>query len=364
MAALDGGVLNAGLGPILIFGVGLRLDGAALVSVAARLMVLITAFLPALWVHAAFARPEPWAIAQGPRAAPALAIPAVLTKIATPIGTAILTRETARHGTEAVAAMAVIGRQTPLVLAGVFALSGAIGPIIGQDHGAGRPDRVRGALDAAVNFTAACVLAAAAILFLLRGPIADLFAAQGNARALIHMICGPLALAEFFDGVIFVANASFNNLGHPGWTTPVNWGRHTLGTWPFVVAGGALRGVIFAAPEWGLAVRLMRGLGAHPLIPSPGTAAGTSCSPATDEARMTRDPQSTYPCPTYPRTPAPQSPPSALACSAPRPRSPEPPSAGRCNSARAPSIPRRSMATRPQWPATAGCPARRSSSRP
>lgn len=281
-ATLYGGVLNAVLDPILIFGVGLGLDGAALASVAARVAILLAALQPALRLHAAFARPQAGALAQGLRPALGLAFPAVLTNIATPVGMAILTREIARHGTDAVAAMAVIGRLTPLAFAVVFALSGAIGPIIGQNHGAGRPDRVRGAFDAAMLFTAAYVLAAAAILFILRGPIADLFAAQGEARALIYLFCGPLALASFFNGVIFVANASFNNLGHPGWSTAVNWGRHTLGTWPFVVAGGALGGaagalvgqalggVIFAALAWGLAVRLMRAPGSGPVDPFAG----------------------------------------------------------------------------------------------
>jgi hypothetical protein len=37
--------------------------------------------------------------------------------------------------------------------------------------------------------------------------------------------------------VIFVANARFNNFGHPLYLTTINCGRHTLGTWPFVGAG-------------------------------------------------------------------------------------------------------------------------------
>ncbi len=270
LATLYGGVLNAVLDPILIFGLGLGLDGAAIASVVARVMILVAALVPAIRLHDAFARPRAVAIMTGMRPALALAVPAVLTNIATPVGTAIVTREVAQFGTEAVAAMAVIGRLTPLAFAVVFALSGAIGPIIGQNNGAGRPDRVRGAFDAAVLFTAGYVLVASALLFILRAPIADLFAAEGETRALIYLFCGPLALATFFNGVIFVANASFNNLGHPSWSTAVNWGRHTLGTWPFVVAGAtmggaggaligqALGGVVFAILAWVLAVRLMQ----------------------------------------------------------------------------------------------------------
>jgi putative MATE family efflux protein len=282
LATLYGGGLNAVLDPILIFGLSLGLDGAAMASVAARLAILGTALSPAIRVHRAFARPEPRAVRSGLTAALGLAVPAVLTNVATPVGSALVTREMARFGTEAVAAMAVIGRLTPLAFAVVFALSGAIGPIIGQNHGAGRPDRVRGAFDAAVLFTAGYVALAAAALFVLRAPIADLFGAEGEARALIFLFCGPLALAAFFNGVIFVANASFNNLGHPGWSTLVNWGRHTLGTWPFAIAGGALGGaagvligqalggVVFAGLAWALALRLMRRPSAAPVDPFAG----------------------------------------------------------------------------------------------
>ncbi len=57
------------------------------------------------------------------------------------------------------------------------------------------------------------------------------------AATLVFLFCGPLALAFFFNGVIFVANAAFNNLGHPFYSTGSNWGRHTLGTIPFVMVG-------------------------------------------------------------------------------------------------------------------------------
>ncbi len=56
------------------------------------------------------------------------------------------------------------------------------------------------------------------------------------------LFCGPLALAFFFNGVIFVSNAVCNNLGRPFWSTVVNWGRHTLGTIPFALGFGAIWG--------------------------------------------------------------------------------------------------------------------------
>ncbi|WP_254436109.1 MATE family efflux transporter [Ruegeria arenilitoris] len=273
-ATIYGGVANAVLDPILIFAVGLGLDGAAIASVIARICMLVAAVRPAVRVHRGFARPSLRQLALDVRPVRAIAVPAVLTNIATPIGNAIVIREIAQFGTEAVAGMAVIGRLMPVAFSVVFALSGAIGPIVGQNFGAGQYDRVKATFLAGVKFTAVYVCLMAATLFVLRAPIADLFQAQGQTRALIYLFCGPLAMASFFNGVIFVANASFNNLGYPVYSTWVNWGRHTLGTWPFAVAGAyiagapgvllgqALGGVIFAVICWILVRRVVVNLAA------------------------------------------------------------------------------------------------------
>ncbi len=223
LATLYGGALNAAMDPILIFGLGLGLDGAAIASVLARLCMLCVAMWGAIRVHNGFAKPRTPQIAADARAVTAIALPAVLSNVATPIGSAIVVREMATFGTGAVAGMAVVGRLTPVAFAVIFALSGAIGPIIGQNFGAANFERVRGAFVAGVKFTAAFVLVMAALLFVLRAPIANLFDADGEARTLIYLFCGPLALTFFFNGLIFVGNASFNNLGRPIYSTWINW---------------------------------------------------------------------------------------------------------------------------------------------
>ena len=87
-----------------------------------------------------------------------LAVPAILTQLATPIGQAYVTRSMAEFGEGAVAGMAIIGRLMPVAFGVIFALSGAIGPIIGQNYGAKQFDRVREAFRDAMVFTATVVV--------------------------------------------------------------------------------------------------------------------------------------------------------------------------------------------------------------
>jgi putative MATE family efflux protein len=259
MATIWGALANALLDPLLIFGLGLGLSGAAIASAAARVVIGVTALLPILRVYGGFERPTLGGLAADLRPVFGIAVPAILTQVATPVGQAFVTRAMAAYGEAAVAGMAITARMTPVAFGVIFALSGAIGPIIGQNYGAGRMDRVRSAFRAGLAFAAAVVAAVSLALFLLRAPIAGLFRAQGTARELVYLFCGPLSLMFFFNGALFVANAACNNLGRPFQSTLVNWGRHTLGTVPFVMlfalwfgaagvlVGQAVGGVAFAA---------------------------------------------------------------------------------------------------------------------
>ncbi|MCK0137695.1 MATE family efflux transporter [Aliiroseovarius sp. F47248L] len=242
MATIWGGVVNAVLDPILIFGLDLELTGAALASVCARATIAIMSIYPVLRHHGGLDRPRSVDFKVDFTAIMTIALPAILTQFATPVGQAYVTRAMAEFGEEAVAGMAIVGRLVPVSFAVIFALSGAIGPIVGQNFGAGQLDRVRRAIRDGLLFVLCVSVGVSAILFILRAPIADLFNAEGLSRDLVFLFCGPLALAWFFNGVIFVTNASFNNLGHPFYSTWINWGRQTLGTIPLVILGASLWG--------------------------------------------------------------------------------------------------------------------------
>jgi Na+-driven multidrug efflux pump len=166
----------------------------------------------------------------------------------------------ARYGDGAIAANAIVDRLVPVAFGGIFALSGAVGPILGQNWGAGRFDRMRQALRDAIVFMAGYVLVVWAALVLLREPLARLFRAEGLTADLVGFFCLVSGAIWLFNGLLFVANAAFNNLGFPLLSTAFNWGRATLGTMPFAAIGatwygaeGAIAGIGFGSLVFGIA---------------------------------------------------------------------------------------------------------------
>ncbi len=163
----------------------------------------------------------------------------------------------AQFGDSAVAGAAIMGRITPVAFAAIFALSSAVGPIVGQNAGAGLYGRVRSTLISALVFNVVYVALVWLLLWLCAEPIVRLFSASEQAADLILFYTYFLVGAFVFNGILFVANASFNNLHHPHWATFFNFGRAVLGTIPAVylgaqwygargvMAGEALGSVIF-----------------------------------------------------------------------------------------------------------------------
>jgi Na+-driven multidrug efflux pump len=198
--------------------------------------------------------------------------PAVLTNVATPVGAAFVTHSVAQFGASAVAGQATVERLTPVAFGLIYSLSGAVGPILAQNLGAQRYDRVRQTLRASLGFMVLAVAVAWLLLALLQGPLTRAFSLEGEAALLLQAFCSWLAAGFFFAGALFVANAAFNNLGRPLWSTGFNWARATLGTIPLawwgahygpvqVLAGQALGTAVFGALALWIAFRLTANLG-------------------------------------------------------------------------------------------------------
>ncbi|MCV0395366.1 MAG: MATE family efflux transporter [Rhizobiaceae bacterium] len=291
---LSGGIATAILDPLLIFGFGLGLDGAAISTVLGRFVLLGVGLHGAYSIHRLIRLPDLTRYRAAFRPFFAIGLPAVMTQIATPVGNAYVMAEMAKFGDEAVAGWAIVGRLLPVAFGAVFALSGAVGPILGQNYGARRFDRLERTMRDALVFTLAYVVVMWALLALFSGQIADLFGAHGPAREVVVFFCLFAAGSFLFNGALFVANAAFNNLGFATYSTLFNWGRSTLGVIPFVWAGAQLYGALGVVAGWGLGAvvfgigavlvcfRVIAGIAANPPaeegLPSPPPAANSPFS--------------------------------------------------------------------------------------
>jgi Na+-driven multidrug efflux pump len=138
-----------------------------------------------------------------------------------------------------VAAFAIVERLTPMAFGVLFALSAAVGPIMGQNLGANLIARVRQVLTDCLILAATHVVVVSIVLGFAAPFIVKLFGAHGETARLAVFVCTYGGVLWLFLGAIFVANAAFNNLGSPLFSTVFNWGRATLGTIPFVTLGAA-----------------------------------------------------------------------------------------------------------------------------
>ncbi|PIE37906.1 MAG: MATE family efflux transporter [Gammaproteobacteria bacterium] len=236
-AMLAGSIVNAVLDPILIFGLGLGVEGAALASAASRIVSLAWAWHAVYYVHHLPRLVTLREVYQD--LAPILQIggPAMLTNIATPIGSSFVLKMMSQFGDGAVAGAAIIARVSPVAFAAIFSLSSAVGPIIGQNAGAQHFDRVRGTVRDAMIFNGAYVAVIWLALWLLTDVLVNVFSAGPEAAELMRFFCHVLVGCFVFNGMLFVANASFNNLGKPAWATVFNFARALLGTIPCAYFG-------------------------------------------------------------------------------------------------------------------------------
>jgi putative MATE family efflux protein len=242
VATLLGAGVNALLDPLLIFYFGLGIEGAAWASVVARATVFGVAGFVLFRVHRLPTPVTPRMVFADVPVILVIALPAVLTNLATPLGNSLVLRMMSQFGDSAVAAMAIMARLAPLAFAAVFAVSGAIGPIVGQNAGALRYDRVRQALLDAAFFIAAYVALVWLLLILVADFIIAAFAASELSADLLrfymHFLVGVFAL----NGLLFVANASFNNLGRAYLATLFNYAKVLLGIVPAAYLGASLFG--------------------------------------------------------------------------------------------------------------------------
>lgn len=243
-ATLLGGIINAVLDPLFIFIFEMDLQGAAIASVCARFAALFLSVFYVLFIHNMLTKPSPNSLSSDTKKITSIAFPAMLTQIATPIGNLYVTYEVAKFGAEFIAGWAIIGRLIPVAFGLMFAMSGAISPIISQNYGAGNVIRLREILTESLKLVTGYCLVVSLLLSFGQDIIVNTFSAKNATAQVIRIFCQHISITFIFTGMTFIAMAFFNNLGYAKYATLLNIGKVTFGTVPFVSIGA----IYYAAP--------------------------------------------------------------------------------------------------------------------
>ncbi|WP_133012032.1 MATE family efflux transporter [Marinomonas flavescens] len=241
-ATLIGGIVNAILDPIFIFALGMGVQGAALASLIARFSMVIVSYYGVVHVHKMLGKFDIMEFFADIKPISKIALPAMLTSLSSPLANTIVMSHTATFGDDAVAAIAIIGRIIPVVFGGLFALSGAVGPILAQNYGARHFDRMHRAIYSAVTYAFGYCLVLCFSLYFMQDWLVSVFNATQRAADLIRFFATYVSFSFFFQSLLFIAIAVFNNLGKPFNSTLLNFGRATLGTWPLIFIFGSFMG--------------------------------------------------------------------------------------------------------------------------
>lgn len=211
------------LDPLLIFGgfglQGFGMAGAAYATIAGYALAIVVA----LWLIRGTALPiNPTLIrecrmSESARAIVRVAGPASFSNAVNPIGLAVLTALLASQGEAAVAGFGAAGRLQSFAVVPLLGLSGSIGAIVGQNWGAGRPDRARRAMLEAGLFCVIYGVLLAVVLFAAGRWFADFFTEDPAVIAEFDSYLGIAAWGYAGFGLLIVANGALNAVDKAGW---------------------------------------------------------------------------------------------------------------------------------------------------
>jgi len=215
------GFMNAVLDPLFIFGLGpvpaMGIGGAALATLIAWSVVFfyllyLLAFKLEL-IHKGL--PSRAVLISSSREMLRIGIPAAGANMMTPLAAGIMTAIAASFGDNVVAAFGVGARIEPIATLIVLAMSSSLPPLISQNFGAGRIDRVEDAYRLSIRFILIWQLVVYVILALSAGLIAAVFSDDPQVRETIKLFIWILPLGYGLQGVIIITNSSLNALHRP-----------------------------------------------------------------------------------------------------------------------------------------------------
>lgn len=212
--------INAAASPLLVFGLfgfpEMGMAGAAWATILARLVIAVLCVRYLLRARLIALSPAAFSgFFSCIREIARFGAPAFLAQLGSPVGMGIITRLLATEGPDTVAAFTVATRIETLTLVPFFALQSGIGPFIGQNVGAGKPQRLLRARRSILLFAAGWGLAGAFIIGAFGGDIASWFTQEDDIRHLTDDLLEAMALGLWGAGLMVAAVGVLNPLGYP-----------------------------------------------------------------------------------------------------------------------------------------------------
>ena len=224
-----GALANLLLDPILIFGwfgvPRLELAGAAIAGAITRFGTTAVLLFYIARGHMILTRGISAGFLGSARRILHIGIPAMATQLIGPVTAVFITAMLAGYGEAVVAGFGVAGRIEGLAAIMLFALSGSIGPFVGQNWGARVPDRVRAGVRTSYQFSLAYGTIVALPLLIWGDAIAGLIESDPVAVQTAAFYLAVVPLSYGLWGVLMMASASFNALGKPLPSTVLSFTR-------------------------------------------------------------------------------------------------------------------------------------------
>ncbi len=215
------GFSNAVLDPLFIFGPGpfpaLGIQGAAVATVLSWSMgaIWLGWVLVVRMEMVSKAIPSRAVILGSGREMLRIGAPAAGANMMTPLAAGIMTAIAAGFGDTAVAAFGVGGRIEPIATLIVLAMSSSLPPLISQNFGANRLDRVQEAYTMSIKFVLWWQLLVYLVLAAGSPLIATIFSDEASVSDTIKLFIWIMPLGYGLQGIIILTNSSLNALHRP-----------------------------------------------------------------------------------------------------------------------------------------------------
>jgi len=271
----SGGFLNAIFDPILIFGIGpipaYGIKGAAMASVLAWVIgvVLVLWYLNRKQLLSLVA-PAGASMIHSMRKILKIGLPAASANMLTPLAMAVMTAIIAGYGAAAVAAFGVGTRLESLASIIILSLSMSLPPLISQNLGAQKMERVAAAYGLALKTVFWLQAGIYLLLIAFARPIANLFAEEQAVADIVVLFIYIMPLGYGLQGWIILTNSSFNALHYPLqalWLSivrlfvcfvPLSYLGSLIADLPGLFIGGVVANVITAAVAYGWFQRTLK----------------------------------------------------------------------------------------------------------